>query len=220
MSVKLLVSGESNSGKTTLTKNLEKALVINHDGKKYPFPVAHATIPTFTDTKELTDFVTNKVLAYEKKMGEYPTTIVFDSVSRIFDTLYDSCNTRYTGFAIYSNLDKEIKAFTDYIQNQLIASDMNVVIISHAIYDPETAKYQLVGKGSFAKTGSFLSVVDEAVFIEPKNNKRIIHLRSTKFPARTLQDELPDSIPVDEFNLQDHINLLSERIKSADDFEL
>lgn len=220
MSVKLLVAGESNSGKTTLTKNLENALVINHDGKSYPFKVVHATIPTFTDTKELTDFVTEKVIAYEAKFGKYPSTIVFDSVSRIFDTLYDSCNTRYTGFTIYSSLDKEIKAFTDYIQGQLVASDMNVVIISHAIYDSETSRYNLVGKGSFAKTGGFLAVVDESIFIETKNNKRIAHLKSTKFPARTLQAELPDSTPVDTFNLQEHINLLSQSIKSADEYEL
>lgn len=220
MSVKLLIAGESNSGKTTLTKDLENALVINHDGKSYPFKVAHGTIPTFSSTKELTDFVTEKVVAYESKFGKYPTTIVFDSVSRVFDTLYDSCNTRYTGFAIYSNLDKEIKEFTDYIQNQLIASDMNVVIISHAIYDADTSRYNLVGKGSFAKTGGFLAVVDESIFIETKNNKRIAHLKSTKFPARTLQSQLPDSVAVDDFSLQDHINLLSESIKSADEYEL
>lgn len=220
MSVKLLIAGESNSGKTTLTKDLENTLVINHDGKSYGFNIPHATIKGFPETKVLTDYVTDKVVAYEAKFGKYPTTIVFDSVSRIFDTLYDSCNSRYTGFSIYSNLDKEIKEFTNYIEDQLIASNMNVILISHAIYDADTSRYNLVGKGSFAKTGGFLAVVDESIFIETKNNKRIAHLKSTKFPARSLQEDLPDSTPVDSFNLQDHINLLGKSISSADEYEL
>ena len=50
---------------------------------------------------------------------------------------------------VYSNLNKEIHEFTDYIQNTLIASDINVVLISHAIYDPDTTNYNLVGKGEY-----------------------------------------------------------------------
>lgn len=153
MSVKLLISGESNSGKTSLTKNLENSLVINHDGKRYPFSVPHATIAEFSTTNELIQFVVEKIEAYKEKLGDYPATVVFDSVSRIFDSLYDSCNTKYTGFNIYSNLDKEIKLFTNFVENELVNNDINVVLISHAIYDSDTSKYNLVGKGSFAKVG-------------------------------------------------------------------
>ena len=86
-------------------------------------------------------------------MKEYPKTIVFDSVSKIFDTLMDNCNTKFTGFKVYSELNKEIHQFTDFIQNSLIASDMNVILISHAIYDADTTLYNLVGKGDFQKRG-------------------------------------------------------------------
>jgi hypothetical protein len=220
MAVKLLIAGESNAGKTTLTKGLEKSLVISHDGKRYPYKNPHASISSFSTSDELTSFVTEKIEAYNAKLGEYPGTVVFDSVSRIFDTLYDACNHKYSGFSIFQNLDKEIKAFTNYIEDTLIASGINVVILSHAIYDSETTKYNLVGKGSFAKIGSFLSVVDESIFIETKNNKRILHFRSTKFPARTLQEDNPDSTSVDDFNLGTYVNHLQEVNSAVNEFEL
>ena len=220
MAVKLLIAGESNAGKTTLTKGLESSLVISHDGKRYPYRNPHASISSFSTSDELTGFVTEKIEAYHAKFGEYPRTVVFDSVSRIFDTLYDACNHKYTGFNIYSNLDKEIKSFTNYIEDTLIASGINVVILSHAIYDSETSKYNLVGKGSFAKVGSFLSVVDESIFIETKSNKRILHFRSTKFPARTLQDDNPDSTPVEDFNLGTYVTHLEEVNSAVNEFEL
>ena len=121
---------------------------------------------------------------------------------------------------IYSNLDKEIKAFTNYIEDTLIASGINVVILSHAIYDSETSKYNLVGKGSFAKVGSFLSVVDESIFIETKSNKRILHFRSTKFPARTLQDDNPDSMPTEDFDLGTYVSHLEKVNSAVNEFEL
>lgn len=220
MAVKLLIAGESNAGKTTLTKGLESSLVISHDGKRYPYRNPHASISSFSTSDELTNFVTEKIEAYNTKFGEYPRTVVFDSVSRIFDTLYDACNHKYTGFSIYSNLDKEIKAFTNYIEDTLIASGINVVILSHAIYDSETSKYNLVGKGSFAKVGSFLSVVDESIFIETKSNKRILHFRSTKFPARTLQDDNPDSMPTEDFDLGTYVTHLEEINSAVNEFEL
>lgn len=220
MSIKLLIAAESNSGKTTLTKTLKDSLVVSHDGKQYPYPVPHVLIDTFDTVEALIATINEKIVAYKDRFKAYPKTIVFDSVSKIFDTILDNCNTKYTGFAIYSALDKEIHELTDYIQNTLIASDMNVVIISHALYDADTTKYNLIGKGNFSKRGGFLAEVDEAIFIETKSSKRILHFRSTKFPSRTLQEDLPDSIPVDEFNLQQHIETLSANQTAVDDFAL
>lgn len=220
MAVKLLVSGLSNSGKTTLTKTLENSLVISHDGKRYPFEIPHRLVRDFETAEELIATTSEAIEAYNTKFGEYPETVVFDSVSRIFDTIYDNCNRKYTGYTIYSTLDKEIKEVTSFIEDSIVGSNINVVILSHAIYDADTATYNLVGKGSFAKTGSFLSVVDEAIFLEPKANKRILHFRSTKFPARTLQEDLPDSTPVEEFDLQQHITMLAANQASADEFAL
>lgn len=220
MSVKLLISAEANSGKTTLTKNLTNSLVISHDGKRYPFKVPHALVPSFDSVKELIDLTVEKIEAYNSKFKTYPDTIVFDSVSKIFDTIHTNCNEKYKGFQIYSELDKEIVAFTSFIENSLIASNMNVVLISHALYDADTAKFNLVGKGSFAKRGGFLAEVDEALFIEVKSNKRVLHFRSPKLPARSLQEDLPDSMSVEDFNLQEHIDMLAGTATAVDEFQL
>ncbi len=53
MSVKLLISAEANAGKTTLTKDLENALVVSIDGKRYPFPKAHIAVPHFDTAEEI-----------------------------------------------------------------------------------------------------------------------------------------------------------------------
>lgn len=220
MSIKLLISAEANSGKTTLTKSLKDALVVSHDGKRYPFTVPHVMVDTFPAVSDLINLINTKIVAYKEKFGSYPKTIVFDSISKIFDTILTSCNTKHTGFKIYSELDAEVTALMSYIENTLIASDMNVVIISHAIYDADTTKYNLVGKGSFAKRGGVLAETDQALFLETKSNKRIVHFRSTKFPARTLVEDDPDSIDVTAFNLQDYIDKLSANQTLADDYAL
>lgn len=220
MSIKLLISAESNSGKTTLTKNLTDALVVSHDGKRYPFPVPHVMVDTFESTTALIALINDKIVAYKEKFGKYPQTVVFDSTSKIFDTLLDNCNAKFTGFTIYSNLNKEVHELTDYIQNTLIASDMNVVLISHALYDADTTKYNLIGKGDFSKRGGWLSETDQALFIETKANKRILHFRSTKFPARTLREDDPDSMPVDDFNLQTYIDTLAAEQTDVDSYAI
>lgn len=220
MSIKLLISAEANSGKTTLTKSLTDALVVSHDGKRYPFTVPHVMVDTFPAVSDLINLINTKIIAYKDKFGSYPKTIVFDSVSKIFDTILTNCNTKHTGFKIYSELDAEITALMGYIENTLIASDMNVVIISHAIYDADTTKYNLVGKGSFAKRGGVLAETDQALFLETKSNKRIVHFRSTKFPARTLIEDDPDSLDVAMFNLQDYLDKLSAAQNLADDYAL
>ena len=67
---------------------------------------------------------------------------------------------------------------------------------------------------------SFLAETDEALFLETKSSKRIVHFKSVKFPARTLTDGVPDSIPVEDFNLQAHLDLLSEKQNAADEFSI
>ena len=216
---KLLISGVSNAGKTSLTRTLTNSLVISHDGKAYPFEVPHGLLVDVSTTSDIIDFVNSKVAAYSDRFGSMPETLVFDSVSRIYDSLYDSCNKRFTGFAIYSNLDKEIKEFADFLE-EILANGVNLVIISHAIFDADEDKYNLVGKGSFAKLGGFLSVVDEGIFVETKKDKRVLHFRSTKFPARTLLEDLPASIPAADFDLQAHLSKLHESTNNASKFAL
>lgn len=65
-----------------------------------------------------------------------------------------------------------------------------------------------------------LSETDNAIFIETKNGKRIIHNRSIKFPARSTIADLPDSVLVDDYNLNDHIKALSALEDEVADFIL
>ena len=171
--VKLLIAGQSNSGKTTLLKSLTDAYVLSHDGKRFPFPIPHTNVPTFDSVTELTNLMTAKIQAYQDSKGTLPSTVVIDTVSKIFDTIYDNCNKKFTGFKIYSELDLELKQFTDYIENILVANGMNVIILSHAIYDADSTSYNLVGKGSFQKRGGYIAEVDFSSLIKNKNNKEI-----------------------------------------------
>ena len=218
--VKILISGEAAAGKTTLIKDLSNALLLSHDGKKPVVKLPHVYISNFTDIDELLVTFNEKIEAYNERYGNYPETIVIDSVSRIYDTISNICNDKYSGFTIYSSMDKMIKQLNSYIEDTLIASGMNVILISHALYDSETSQYNLVGKGSYAKLGGALSTVEEALFLEKKSNKRIVHFRSTKFPARTLQSELPDSLPVDEFSMQTYLEAIIANQADADSYSL
>lgn len=220
MAAKLLVSGIAGSGKTTLLKTLEDVLVISHDGKPFSLPIPHVYVKSFSGVQELIQLVGTKVYAYKEKFGEFPKTIVFDSVSKIFDTISNNCNTKYTGFTIYSQLNKEINEFTTFLEEDIAAQGVNLVILSHATYDQDTESYKLVAQGKFAERGGFYAEVNESVFIQPKGNKRTLHLRSTKFPARTHNDDLPDSVEVSEFSLQDHINLLQQTSNIAQDYTI
>ena len=212
MSVKLLVSGAAASGKTTLLSSLEDVLIIAIDGKKYPFKQAHRNIAAFDVMDDLTNNINEAIVAYKDKKGEFPKTIAIDSVSRVFEITANNCNRKLTGFNVYSELNKEVAKFTAYIEDVLIANGLNVVIVSHTIYNQDTMKHDLVAQGSFAKLGGFLSIVDNAVFIETKANKRIVHNRSIKFPARTILADLKDSVPSDEYDIQEHIHKL-EKVK-------
>lgn len=102
----------------------------------------------------------------------------------------------------------------------MVACGVNVVLISHALYDADTNKYNLVGKGSFSKIGGFLSTVDEGVFIETKNDKRTVHFRSTKFPARTLQEDFPDSVLMKDFNLSAVIDHIANNSTAVSEYAL
>ncbi len=218
--IKILISGEASAGKTTLIKTMVDTLLLSHDGKKPAVKIPHVYVSNFVSVDELLTLFNSKITAYQERFGNYPATIVIDSVSRIYDTIHNNCNEKFTGYTVYSNMDKEIKAFNDYIEETLIASGFNVILISHALYDAETSQYNLVGKGSYAKLGGALSTVEEAIFLEKKNNKRIAHFRSTKFPARTLQETFPDSISVDEFDMQTYLQAVVANQMEADELAL
>lgn len=219
MAVKVLISGLAAAGKTTLINSLEDVLVVSHDGKAFNLPKPHVYVPGFDSVDALINLTLAKVEAYNEKFGALPKTLVFDSVSKIFETISNNCNKKYTGFVIYTELNKEISKFTEFLEN-ITVEGINLVILSHANFDEDTEGYKLVAQGNFAKRGGFYAEVNESVFLLSKGNKRTVHLRSTKYPARTLNDDFPDSMDISEFNLQNHIDTLSRKNIDVQNFSL
>jgi len=220
MAAKILVTGLANTGKTSLLKSLKDVFIIAHDGKKYPFPQPHINVDTFVSTAELLSLINTKISIYQDKFKALPATLAIDSVSKIFESIASKCAQRYKGFDVWKNVNEEIYQLTDYIESVLISNGINVVIVSHATWDVDTASYNLVGQGSFAKRGGFLAEVDESIFIEIKSGKRIVHHKTIKFPCRTLLAELPDSEPVEEFDLQLYVSKLTDSSDTVADFLL
>ena len=203
-SAKILITGLPNTGKTTLLKTLENAFVVSRDGKPFSPPMPHFNVPEYVKIDDLLDMVQEKLTIYEEKFKKSPDTICFDSVSRIFTDIETSCSKRFKGYEVWSNVNREINTFLEAI-NQMLDSGYNVVLIAHAVWDGDAKKYIETCKGSFAKTGGFLSVVDYALNIDIVGNRHIVTHRGSNL-ARTLVDEIPDKQDAKDFNLQDYLN--------------
>jgi len=208
MSVKILVSGLAGSGKTSLLKDLKETLVVSCDGKQFPLEMAYIDVNNFRDASEMLSEVEVAVGKYQEAYGEFPKTVVFDSVSKIFEVMANSCGNKYTGFNIYSELNKEVSLFTNFLEDTLAANGVNIVLLSHSLYDKDTNKYSLIAQGNFAKKGGFYAEVDEAISIEVKSSKRVIHLRNDKMLGRTLVAEFEDNVKSEDFSLQRHLEVL------------
>ena len=206
---KILITGLANSGKTSLLKPLEKVLVFSRDGKPFSLELPHVNVPDYTRVDELLDVVQEKLEAYKEKIGEYPDTIVFDSVSRIFTDIETNCQNKFKGYDVWSNVNMEVNKFVATI-NELMENGFNVVLIAHAVFDVETKTFTETCKGSFAKTGGFLSTVDYAVNIGIVGSKRIVTHKGMQL-SRTLIDDMPDKEDVNNFNLQTYLNKIKEK---------
>ena len=209
MPAKILVTGLANSGKTSLLKPLEKVLVFSRDGKPFSLELPHVNVPDYDKIDELLDVVEEKLEAYKAKMGEYPDTIAFDSVSRIFTDIETNCQNKFKGYDVWSNVNMEVNKFVA-ATNELMESGFNIVLIAHAVFDAETKTFTETCKGSFAKTGGFLSTVDYSVNISIVGSKRIVTHKGMQL-SRTLLEDMPDKEDVNNFNLQTYLNKIKEK---------
>ena len=214
---KLLLSGAPNSGKTSLLQTLTDVLVIARDGKRYPFKQPHVNVPDFTFAQEVIDLITEKIGVFEEKTGDLPKTIVIDSVSKMFLDIEGSCIARIHSFP-YGEVNKEIKLLVDFIERDL-AEAFNIVMVSHSMTDDDGTKLVNAG-GSFGKKGGILSETDEAIYLDIKGKKRTVHLRNNRLVSRTTVADSPDSIPLEEFNLQEYVEMLNEKQNDVKEWSL
>lgn len=215
---KILIAGLPNTGKTTLLKTLKNAFVVSRDGKPFSLPMPHVNVPEYQKIDDLLDLVQDKLTAYEERFKALPDTICFDSVSRIFTDIEASCSKRFHGYDVWSNVNKEINTFLDAL-NSMQESGFNLVLIAHAVWDVDAKKFIETCKGSFAKTGGFLSTVDYAINIDIVGNKRIVTHRGTSL-SRTLIEGMPDKESADNFNLQTYLDKIKESTQVAEKWSI
>jgi len=218
--IKLGIIATENSGKTTLISKLEDALVVSTDNKAFRGKVAHFRYSYYEGLEALIGTIGEKIEAYHEKFNKYPRTLVIDSVTHLQSNMEKWANDKFTGFNIWSNLGKDILGFNAFLEEEIIPAGINVVFTAHTQFDADTAKYKISSPGQFGKNGSWLSVIDEAIFLEVKGNKRVAHHKTVKFPCRTLQEDLPDSEDVDSFDINKHIDLLEASVTESEEWSL
>ena len=218
--IKFGVVATENSGKTTLISKMTDALVVSTDNKAFRGKVPHFRVSEYAGIDELLNTIGMKLEAYEEKFGKLPNTLVIDSVTHLATNMEKYWNEKATGFNVWSGLGKDILEFNAFLEDRIIPAGINVIFTSHCQYDPDTQKYKINTPGNFGKNGGWLSVTDEAIFIEIKGSKRIVHHRTMKYPCRTLQDTTPDSLDMDEFDINAHIALLESGSVESEEWSL
>lgn len=220
MAIKLLVSGFENTGKSTVASKINNAMVVNFDRKEYGFAVPHMNVTTYEGIFPLIDTINEKLGAYKEKFGKLPETMVLDTVTQFYTTMQKHNNGKYKGFDIHTANNTDTLELNGYIEDVLLANGVNVVIVAHTVYDADTGRHIIPASGQFAKAGSWLSVVNDAIFIEKKSNKRVVHQKSLKFPCRTTIEDIAPEVDADAYDINEHIATLTRQKVEATEFAL
>lgn len=246
MSAKILINGKAGVGKSSLLKSLRKAFVVSRDGKAFPFKIPHMVVPTYysmqttihggtvkLDGEEVyIEGVFDKLHKYKEKFNELPETVVIDSVSKLIQDAIDYANLHYENFDVHSSINKEVAILTTFIQEELVANGVNVVLVNH-VMDNDKKGLIPIGQGKFKDKGGFYSEVDHSILVT--ESMSVIH-RGSNNQARTLIDELPDKQYIENtvqpekskklkegeeyYDLQKHIDLInSHGNEIAEEFE-
>jgi len=235
MGAKILINGISGSGKTTLMKSLTNTFVVSRDGKAFPFNIPHMLVPTFYSMNALinggvvksegeeieVEGFFDKLEKYKEVIGDYPKTIAIDSASKLMQDIIDFSNLNFTNFDIHSHINKEVAVFTSFVQEDLVANGINVVILNH-VMDNDKKGLVPIGQGKFKDKGGFYGEVDHSILVSDMK----VHHRGVKNQARTTIAELPDTQYVENivdpskskklkegetyYDLQKHIDLILE----------
>jgi len=213
--MKLLISGMSNTGKTSLLNTLEDVLILANDGKNYPFKQPHVNVGVINTAEEFISIVDQSLGKYNEKYNKLPKFLVIDSISK---TLLDieAHYLRTINSFPYGTIGKDISATMNYVQNEVVPEGINIIFVSHAFKDDQDLSLVNAG-GSWGKKGGILSEVDEAIYIEIKGKKRLVTMKNHKL-ARSLVYTGDDTVNVDNFNLNDYVNTLLENQHEAQEW--
>lgn len=226
MAIKVLVSGYENTGKSTLASRIGNSLIINCDNKEFTLESIHATYNKWQGSKDFTDFVNSKIVAYKEKFNELPKVVVFDTITHLYGNMSDFHNNTLQGYNIHTANERETKAITRYINDVLIAKGINVVVIAHTRIDEKTDKHTIPASGSFKNEGSWLSIVNEAIYIErglnkEKNMVHTVWLKSDgRYPVRSLIDYKDEFVDFNSFDVNKWIDDITHVANNASKFRL
>jgi len=207
MSAKILINSESGVGKTSLLATLDptKTLVISRDSKTFPLPIPHMLVEEFygmnlflfggevvQDGDTITvEGVTDKMEAFEAKLGHYPENIVFDTVSQItMDVINKALKTPNVYGSQGAEINGELGIFVDFLHEYLELNNINIILLSHVIKDKsdEATEYVAFGQGKFKDKGGFFSIVDESVTIAQEGSYLVAYTKGSLKQARSKLD--------------------------------
>ncbi|MBS9782735.1 MAG: hypothetical protein KGV43_02915 [Arcobacter sp.] len=216
MSYEVVIS----SGKTSITSTIKDALVINCDRKPYSHSIPHATYQEWNGVNDFTNFINEKIKAYKEKFGGLPKYLVIDTITQLYAEMVRYNNNKYTGFAIHNQNNKDTLDLNKYFESIILANGINLVIVAHTTYDADTAAHTIPAQGDFKRTGSWLSVVDNSIFISKTGNKLQVYLSSFKYPARTTLADMPEKVDIKDYNITEHLAKFEEKQTAIDEFRL
>ena len=206
--VKLLVTGLESSGKSTITSEIKDALVINFDNKEYNFEVANADFREYTGLDSVINFINNKLVAYKEKNGKFPKVLVIDTVTQLYSSMVLYNSKKYTGFNIHSQNNVDTLDLNNYFEDVILANGVDLVVVAHAIFDPDTKAYTIKSQGQFRDAGSWLSIVNDSIFIEKRNGKLTVFLNDIKYPSRTSLEKIEEKMSIDDYDINTHLEKL------------
>lgn len=229
---KILVSGASNTGKTTLLKTLKDALIFNYDNKIFPYAIPHRNIfqkehgGKIVSGEDFKERLKNLLKDYKSKMGKLPATIAIDSISTIAEDIETSLTLAYkdgNGFKKWDEYRISINTINAAI-NSLITSGTNVILITHSVFNNNNNKWEDTTKGGFAKKeGGFLSTVDYAICVDVNaDNSRVIYLNNAYRMSRNAINykEGKDFVDAAEFSLQEYLETILKHNSEQEDFKI
>ena len=229
MAIKLVVNGVAGAGKTDLLRTLGKeTLVVSRDSKAFSLPLPHMLVDVFYDMTTLCyggdktvdgekahiNGVVDVMENYATKFGEYPTNVAFDTVSQLFMDVIDNASQRPNVYGSQgAEVTKEMAIFTKFL-HELELNGINIILFNHVIEEKadgkKTGAYTSFGSGKFLEKGGFYSVVNEAVTLYEEGTHRKVHISGKDKLARTLLEDIPDTMYVENSRYPDKSKKLKE----------